>query len=213
MIKMYTSVKGKFISFEGIDGCGKSTQVALLEGRLKKEKLEVITIREPGGTRIAESIRDILLYRDTAELSPRTEALLMTAARAQVTEEVIQPAIDKGVWILADRYADSTLAYQGGGRALDMEWLIKLNSFATNKMSPDLTIFVDVPVDEGLRRQKKNLDRIEKEGSVFLGNVKLAYETIAQKFGNRIITVNGREDISIINDKIWQELKNRKFLQ
>jgi dTMP kinase len=210
---MYSSKKGKFISFEGIDGCGKSTQVQLLEGRLKEENINVITIREPGGTRIAESIRDILLYRDTSELSARTEALLMTAARAQVTQEVILPALESGNWILADRYADSTLAYQGGGRKLDIDWLVGLNNFATNGLVPDLTVFIDIPIDEGLRRQKRNLDRIEKEGAVFLENVKHAYEEIIKRFGNRIVRIDGNEEINFINDNIWQELKNRKILK
>ena len=115
-MKMSNLNKGKFITFEGIDGCGKSTQVKMLVEKLEQLNMAVITIREPGGTRISESIRDVLLYRDTHELCERTEALLMTASRAQVTKEVILPALSKGTWVITDRYADSTLAYQGGGR-------------------------------------------------------------------------------------------------
>jgi dTMP kinase len=137
----------------------------------------------------------------------------MTAARAQVTQEVILPALESGNWILADRYADSTLAYQGGGRKLDIDWLVELNNFATNGLLPDLTVFIDVPIDEGLRRQKRNLDRIEKEGAVFLENVKHAYEEIIKRFGNRIVRIDGNEEINVINDNIWQELKNRNFLK
>ena len=140
--------KGKFITFEGIDGCGKSTQVKMLVEKLKQLNLDVTTIREPGGTRISESIRDILLYRDTHELGERTEALLMTASRAQLTKELILPALNEGKWVIADRYADSTLAYQGGGRKVKIEWLEKLNEFATYDTIPDLTFFIDILPDE-----------------------------------------------------------------
>ncbi len=145
---------GKFITFEGIDGCGKSTQVKMLVEKLEQLGMDVNTVREPGGTRISESIREILLYRDTHELGERTEALLMTASRAQLTAEVILPSLKKGTWVIADRYADSTIAYQGGGRDVEIKWLEKLNQFATFDITPDLTIFIDIIPEEGVRRQK-----------------------------------------------------------
>ncbi len=165
--------KGKFITFEGIDGCGKSTQVKMLVEKLEQLNMDVITIREPGGTRISESIRDILLYRDTHELGERTEALLMTASRAQLTKEVILPALNKGIWVISDRYGDSTLAYQGGGRKVDIDYLEKINKFATYDTVPDLTFFIDILPVEGVKRQKTKQDRIEQAGVDFQSNTRM----------------------------------------
>jgi len=201
--------KGKFITFEGIDGCGKSTQVKMLVEKLKQLNMNVITIREPGGTRISESIRDILLYRDTHELGERTEALLMTASRAQLTKELILPAINQGKWVIADRYADSTLAYQGGGRKVKIEWLEKLNEFATYDTIPDLTFFIDILPDEGVRRQKSKQDRIEQAGIGFQSSTRDLYLKLAEKYSDRIIVINGQEDINTIHKNIWKEFENR----
>ena len=181
MRKMSILNKGKFITFEGIDGCGKSTQVKMIVDRLKEIDLDVITIREPGGTRISESIRDILLYRDTHELGERTEALLMTASRAQVTKEIIIPSLNNGKWVIADRYADSTLAYQGGGRKITIDWLEKINQFATYDTVPDLTFFIDILPDEGKKRQKSKLDRIEQAGIDFQSTYKRFISKISKK--------------------------------
>jgi dTMP kinase len=201
--------KGKFITFEGIDGCGKSTQVKMLVEKLEQLGMDVITIREPGGTRISESIRDILLYRDTHELGERTESLLMTASRAQLTNEIILPALDKGTWVIADRYADSTLAYQGGGRNIDVDWLEKLNQFATYDRVPDLTFFIDILPDEGIKRQKTKLDRIEQAGIDFQSRVRDVYLKLAEKYSNRIIIINGQDEIDTIHKNIWIEIKQR----
>jgi dTMP kinase len=201
--------KGKFITFEGIDGCGKSTQVKMLVEKLEQLNMDVITIREPGGTRISESIREILLYRDTHELGERTEALLMTASRTQLTKEVIIPALNKGTWVIADRYADSTLAYQGGGRKVNIEWLEKLNKFATYDTSPDLTFFIDILPYEGVRRQKYKQDRIEQAGIDFQKSTRDLYLKLAEKYSDRIIVINGQEDINTIHKNIWKELENR----
>ncbi len=201
--------KGKFITFEGIDGCGKSTQVKMLVEKLERLNIEVITIREPGGTRISESIRDILLYRDTDELGERTEALLMTASRAQVTKEIILPALNKGIWVIADRYADSTLAYQGGGRKVDIDRLEKLNQFATYDTVPDLTFFIDILPDEGVRRQKTKQDRIEQAGVDLQNRTRDLYLKLAEKYSNRIIVINGQENIDTIHKNIWNEFEKR----
>ena len=147
------------------------------------------------------------------ELQGRTEALLMTASRAQLTDEVILPNLDKGNWVIADRYADSTLAYQGGGRQLDVEWLIKLNLFATDELTPDMTIFVDVVPEEGKRRRESNNpDRIEKAGVDFQQNVRKMYQEIAKRFPERIIVVDCHEAIEKIQLTIWQEITRRYFL-
>jgi dTMP kinase len=201
--------KGKFITFEGIDGCGKSTQVKMLVKKLEQLNMDVITIREPGGTRISESIRDVLLYRDTHELGGRTEALLMTASRTQLTKEIILPALDKGTWVIADRYADSTLAYQGGGRKIDLDSLEKLNQFATYDTVPDLTFFIDILPDEGVKRQNTKLDRIEQAGIDFQSRVRGLYLKLAEKYSNRIVVINGQEDIETIHKNIWKEFEQR----
>ena len=206
---MSTLTKGKFITFEGIDGCGKSTQVKMLVEEFERLNMDVITIREPGGNRISESIRDILLYRDTYELGGRTEALLMTASRAQLTKEVIVPALEKGTWVIADRYADSTLAYQGGGRQIDIDSLEDLNRFATYDTIPDLTFFIDILSDEGVKRQKTKLDRIEQAGIDFQGRVRDQYLKLAEIYSGRIVVIDGLDEIDAIHKNIWKEFKER----
>ena len=201
--------KGKFITFEGIDGCGKSTQVKMLVEKLEQLNMDVITIREPGGTRISESIRDILLYRDTHELGERTEALLMTASRAQLTKEVILPALNNGIWVISDRYGDSTLAYQGGGRKVDIDYLEKINKFATYDTVPDLTFFIDILPDEGVKRQKTKQDRIEQAGVDFQSNTRMQYLKLAKKYSDRIIVIDGQENIDTIHKNIWNEFEKR----
>ena len=201
--------KGKLVTFEGIDGCGKSTQVKMLVEKLEKLGMDVITVREPGGTRISESIRDILLYRDTYELGDRTEALLMTASRAQLTAEVILPALKNGTWVIADRYADSTIAYQGGGRNVEIKRLDKLNQFATYDTVPDLTIFIDIIPEEGVRRQKTKLDRIEQAGIDFQSRTRDIYLKLAKKNSDRVIIINGEQDIKTIHNDIWEIFKKR----
>ena len=144
MMKMSTSKGGIFISFEGIDGCGKSTQVRLLMESLKKENIDSILVREPGGTKISEEIRTILLSNQNNNMASRTEALLMTASRAQLTNDKIIPALKNGFCVVADRFKDSTLAYQGGGRGLDLDYLIDLNNFATCDIDPDIPFNIDI---------------------------------------------------------------------
>ncbi len=210
---MSISTKPKFISFEGIDGCGKSTQAKLILKKLNEEGCKTILVREPGGTRISESIREILLTKGMDELHDRTEALLMTASRAQLTDEVIKPNLDSGHWVIADRYTDSTLAYQGGGRYLDVDWLIKLNKFATLNLHPDLSILVDVLPEEGYRRRHStNPDRIEKAGLELQHNVRNMYLKLAKRFPERIMIVDGHETIESIQRSIWHEI-NRRFFQ
>ena len=213
MIQMSTSTKSRFITFEGIDGCGKSTQAKLLLETLNDGGCKAILVREPGGTRVSEAVREILLTKGMDELEHRTEALLMTASRAQLTDEIILPNLDKGNWVIADRFADSTLAYQGGGRSLDIEWLIKLNDFATAGLSSDMTVFVDIVPEEGQRRRvANNPDRIEKAGMDFQQNVRKMYHEIAKRFLDRIFVVDGHETIENIQHNIWQEITRRYFL-
>ncbi len=209
---MSISTEARFLSFEGIDGCGKSTQARKLVERFNQRGISTILVREPGGTRISEAIREILLERKTNELTARTESLLMTASRAQLTQEVIVPNLEAGKWVIADRFTDSTLAYQGGGRHLEIEWLIDLNAFATNRLQPHLTFYLDVFPEESFRRRRVNEDRIEKEGLEFQARARQAYLDLAQRYLDRIVVLNGHDPVSTLHEQIWQELERRHFL-
>ena len=210
---MATSIsKGKFISFEGIDACGKSTQVKLLLKEMNTSSNKTILVREPGGSTISEEIRDILLNSKLNEMSDRTEALLMTGSRAQLTYEKIMSNLDKGKNVIADRYSDSTLAYQGGGRGLDIEWLIKLNQFATYNLSPDVTFLIDLHPEEAIKRKDIENDRIEKAGIDLQINVRNAYLEIAKRFDDRIVVLDGHNQVNIIHQKIVKELSRRKII-
>ena len=202
----------KFITFEGIDGCGKSTQARLLLEHMNTSGLETILVREPGGTNISESIREILLHSSSSQMGDRTESLLMTASRAQLTQEVIIPNMDQGKFVIADRYSDSTLAYQGGGRNLDIEWLIELNNYATFTLLPDITFFVDIRPEEALRRQDSDKDRIEGEGIEFQTRVRKTYQILAERFNDRYVIIDGYAEKGDIHQKVLNEMKRRKFI-
>ena len=202
----------KFITFEGIDGCGKSTQARLLLEYMNNSGVETILVREPGGTNISESIREILLHSTSSQMGDRTESLLMTASRAQLTQEVIVPNMDKGKFVIADRYSDSTLAYQGGGRNLDIEWLIELNNYATFTLLPDITFFVDIRPEEALRRLDSDKDRIEGEGIEFQTRVRKTYQILAEKFNDRYVIIDGYAEKGDIHEKVLNEMKRRKFI-
>ncbi|MDP6456500.1 MAG: dTMP kinase [Candidatus Marinimicrobia bacterium] len=200
-------MSGIFITFEGIDGCGKSTQADLLENHLKSIRQDVISVREPGGTDISERIREVLLSTDNRMMSKRTEALLLAASRAQLTLETIVPALESGKVVLCDRYLDSTLAYQGYGRQLPVEWLQQINSTA---ITPDITFYVDIPVDEAMARMKgKTLDRMEEEGTTFLKRVKDGYLTLAQKYSARYIVLDGTADVNSLHNTIRKEIEKK----
>ena len=209
MIKMSTSDKGAFISFEGIDGCGKSTQVKLLLEKLDKEDIACSLVREPGGTQVSEEIRSVLLKTRTENMSSRAEALLMTASRAQLTKEKIKPALEDGICIIADRYKDSTLAYQGGGRGINIEYLIELNNFATYDLDPDLTILIDISSVEAKNRSVvSDPDRIESAGLEFQEEVRNLYLQLADRFPERFLKIDGRESIEVIHSTIWEKTIN-----
>ena len=202
----------KFITFEGIDGSGKSTQAKLLLEYMNKSGVETILVREPGGTNISESIREILLHSSSSQMGDRTESLLMTASRAQLTQEVIAPNIDQGKFVIADRYSDSTLAYQGGGRNLDIEWLIELNNYATFTLLPDITFFVDIRPEEALRRKDSDKDRIEGEGIELQTRVRKTYQILAERFNDRYVIIDGYAEKGDIHQKVLNEMKRRKFI-
>jgi len=204
--------KGKFITFEGIDGCGKSTQVKKLVEFFNKTKKTAIFVREPGGTQISEEIREILLNRHLEDISDRTEALLMTGSRSQLTHEIIIPNLNKGLHVVADRYSDSTLAYQGGGRQIDIEWLIRLNQFATYDIEPNVTFYIDVLPEEALKRKNQEKDRIEMAGIELQSRVRNAYLELAKRFQRRYIIIDGHDSIDNIHDVIINHIKQRKYL-
>jgi len=209
---MSSSNNSRFITFEGIDGCGKSTQAKLLLEYMNKSVVETILVREPGGTNISESIREILLHSSSGQMGDRTESLLMTASRAQLTQEVIIPNMDQGKFVIADRYSDSTLAYQGGGRNLDIEWLIELNNYATFTLLPDITFFVDIRSEEALKRLDSNKDRIEGEGIEFQARVRKTYHELAERFNDRYVILDGYGEIGDIHQKVLNEMIRRKFI-
>ena len=210
---MSISIKPRFITFEGIDGCGKSTQVELLNDYLLNNNIQSRIVREPGGTSISEKVRDILLSNINTSMSSRTEALLMTASRAQLTKEIIIPQLKSNFWIVSDRYTDSTLAYQGGGRNLDINWLKRLNLFATFEKIPDLTFFLDVPVDIIPKRQTEDLDRFETEGLTFLSKVRNVYIELADIEKQRIISIDGTKQIDWIHKSIITIIEEKGFFK
>ena len=204
--------KAHFISFEGIDSCGKSTQVKLLLNQMNNISKKTILVREPGGSIISERIREILLDKNLQEMSERTEALLMTASRSQLTYEKILKNLNEGKNVISDRYSDSTLAYQGGGRELDIDWLIKLNKFATFDLLPDITFLIDLHPEEAFKRKNIQQDRIENAGIEFQLKVRNAYLQLAKIFQDRIVLIDGHSEINDINKKILDELFRRNIL-
>ena len=211
-------MKGKFIVIEGIDGSGKTTQINQLskwfkETNLIPENNQLIVTREPGGTQLGQSIRSLLL--DTSiEKSPDsiTELLLYAADRAQHVNEIIRPSLNKGDWVISDRFCGSTLAYQGYGRKLDIKLIKDLETIATQGISPDITFLLDIPVEESIKRRiSRSDDRIEKEGTDFLKNVSLGFQVLSEdNRWKKISALNSQEGIiSEIKYEIKKLLNNK----
>ena len=197
---------GKFITVEGIDGCGKTTQAEFIVDGLVDAGLSAKLVREPGGDPISESIRKLLLHAEES-MSDRAEALLMIASRAQLTDKVILPQIINGSWVVADRYADSTLAYQGGGRGLSVQSLDSINQFGTYTLKPDLTFFIDISIDVANSRMRVERDRIEKEGNEFQQRVREQYLKLHESDPNRFILINGEQSVDNVRKEIWTHIK------
>jgi dTMP kinase len=179
-----------FISFEGLDGCGKTTQAALLADAARSAGREVVAVREPGGTAAGERIRALLLDPE-ARIAPWAEALLYAAARAELVAEVIRPALDRGATVIADRYVDSSLAYQGVARGLGVEEVLDVNLTATGRLLPDRTILLELPHDVALARLDGSADRIEAEADDFHASVAGGFADIARRFPDRVVVVDG----------------------
>lgn len=195
---MAVGMKGKFITFEGSEGSGKSTQIELIRRYLQKKKRKVLFLREPGATAIGEEIRRILLDVGSSGMSDACETLLYMAARAQLVRERIIPALRQGAVVLCDRFLDSTLAYQGYGSGVDIGWIRKLGRFATGDLAPDLTFFFDIDAKEGLGRIHRPKDRIERRSILYHSRVRRGYQALARREPGRIKLIKvdgGKEEI------------------
>ncbi|MBR2594164.1 MAG: dTMP kinase [Firmicutes bacterium] len=201
-------MKGIFITVEGGDGAGKSTQVSLIEKYLKDKGLSPLMIREPGGTSISEQIRSIILDKKNIEMANMTEVLLYAASRAQLVDEVIVPALQRGRIVVCDRFLDSSIAYQGFGRGISVKAIEDINSYATAGVSPDLTIYLDITPERSFRRKSlmnEEPDMIEAEKLEFHQNVYNGYKYVAEKYPERVFCVDAAQDV----DKVFEDIKNR----
>lgn len=197
-------MRGRFITFEGIDGAGKSTQIDVIEATLKTRGLEVIRTREPGGTPLGEVIRKELL---SVSMDPATETLLFFASRAEHIAQVIRPALERGAWVLSDRFTDATYAYQVGGRGFPAEKVEELERWTHGDLQPDRTVLFDIEPSVAAKRvaQARNLDRFEKENLDFFTRVRNAYLTRAKQSPERFLIVNSMQDKETVSDILRKE--------
>ena len=197
--------KGLFITFEGIDGCGKTTQIQLLKEYYEEKGFNVLITREPGAKGLGEKLREILLNYD-GEVSSNCESFLFLADRAQHIDTIIKPAINNGTIVLCDRHTDSTVAYQGYGRELNLKQIHYLNNIATNNIKPDLTFILDIDVETSLNRIGKNRDRMESAGIDFFNSVRNGYIEISKQEPNRVKLIQGNNSIEEIHNEIIQNI-------
>lgn len=200
--------QGKFITLEGIDGAGKSTQLAWIVELLQRAGLQTMVTREPGGTALGEQLRALLLDK-TMTMHAETEALLMFAARREHLDKVILPALAQGQWVISDRFTDASFAYQGGGRGLDSSKLSILEQWVQGTLQPDVTLYFDVPVEVGQQRvsQIKNMDRFEKEQADFFQRVRTAYLDRARQFPERIKLIDSSRSLTEVKAAVEQTLQ------
>ncbi len=201
-----------FITFEGSEGCGKSTQVQRLAVRLEQNRVPFITTREPGGTPIGETIRELLQFAPHgAGMTAETELLLFEASRAQLVREIIKPALKHGACVISDRFFDSTAVYQGAARKLDRQMVEQLNNFAVGDCIPDITFVLDVDVATARSRMQtpRKPDRMEQEPTEFYEQVCEAYRELAKRDPNRVVLIDGRQSPDKIDNQIWATLASR----
>jgi dTMP kinase len=197
------------ITFEGIDGCGKSTQLELLKNHLLVQGKKVLSFREPGGTELAEVIRELLLH-SKHNLTKESELFLFESARADLVSKIIKPALDEGKIVLCDRFYDSTTAYQGYGRSLDIDSILKINEFATGGIKPDLTFYLHVSIEtSNLRTGHKEKDKIENSGDDFFNSVIEGYRDLCKKESERIVEIDAEGNIEETRDSIFKIIENR----
>ena len=202
-------MKGLFITFEGLDGSGKTTQIALLADYLKRKGRQVITTIEPGGTNLGDRIRQILLDKNNAGMSNKAETFLFEASRAELVSKVIAPALGSGKIIICDRFFDSTIAYQGIARGLGVEKVMELSLWATDGIVPDLTFLLSVDVEGGEKRlsgSSKNRDRIESEEEKFKQRIFDGYIELARKYSDRIVLIDAKQEIKTIFSQIRERV-------
>ena len=210
------ATRGKLITFEGVEGSGKSTHVRLLVEEMRSAGHRVVEVREPGGTRLGEAIRLLLSKNDNPEaLCPQAELLLFMASRAQLVQHVIIPALQRGEHVICDRFLDSTAAYQGYARGCDLALIARMNAFATQDILPDLTILLDLDPSQGLRRlcrrnrnQKTEKDRIERESLAFHKHVRQGYLSLARRAPKRFCVIAAARPVAVVNGAIWKAVRN-----
>jgi len=195
-------MRGKFITFEGSEGCGKSTQSRMLYNYLKAKGFKVVYLREPGATRISEKLRNILLDPANKKMSRECEMLLYMAARAQIVAQLIEPALSNGRIVICDRYLDSTIVYQGYGLGIDIGLIKSIGRFSTRSINPDLTIVLDLPVKDGLKHRQGKKDRIEKRNLSYHTRVRHGYLELVRKEPSRVKLIKVEKDKRITQDNI-----------
>ena len=201
-----------FITFEGSEGCGKSTQVQRLAVRLQRSGVPYLVTREPGGTPIGETIRELLQFAPhNSAMTAETELLLFEASRSQLVRETIKPALKRGLCVIADRFFDSTTVYQGAARKLDREMVERLNAFVVGDCVPDITFVLDVDAATAASRMQKprKADRMEQQPVEFYQRVREAYRELAKRDPNRVVLIDGSRDINQIENEIWEMLCSR----
>ena len=198
--------KGLLITFEGIDGSGKTTQIKYFIKKCERENIPVALFREPGGTPIGEKIREILLSKSNSEMFAITELLLYSASRHQLCRELIRPALESGKIVVCDRFYDSTTAYQGYGRGIDLNFINMLNRIAADNLIPDLTFIFDIPVAERLQRLgTRDLDRLEREEHNFQEKIRQGFLKIATAEPNRVCLIDGTKTEELVADEVWHK--------
>jgi dTMP kinase len=211
------SASGRFITLEGIEGVGKSTQVARLSAALKERGIEHVVTREPGGTPLAEKIRQLVLQSDGEAVPPSAELLLMFAARAVHLNNLIQPSLKAGRWVICDRFTDATYAYQGGGRGMDTADIVRLEAMVQGTLRPDLTLLLEAPVDQSLQRARKrnadtSTDRFEAERAEFFERVAAAYRARAESQPQRVVRIDAAQSADAVTSSILDVLKERSWI-
>lgn len=211
------SASGRFITLEGIEGVGKSTQVTHLSAALKERGIEHVVTREPGGTPLAEKIRRLVLQSDGETVPPSAELLLMFAARAVHLNNLIQPSLKAGRWVICDRFTDATYAYQGGGRGMDTAEIVRLEAMVQGSLRPDLTLLLEAPVVQSLQRARKRnsdtpTDRFETERSEFFERVAAAYRARAESQPQRVVRIDAALSAEEVTSSILDVLKKRSWI-